>query len=83
MIRRSFALPAELVAQVSDAAPPEYRGNLNATVRAALEEYVRARRRRAFEKEMEEMAADPQVRAVNREIFAAFEPIDGEGLPSA
>jgi hypothetical protein len=80
-VRRSFALPAALVEQVSEAAPPEYRGNLNATVRTALEEYVRNREREAFEREMEEMARDPQIRKVNAEIFREWEAIEGEGLP--
>lgn len=42
--------------------------------------WLRARRR-AFAREMAAMAADPQVRAVNREIFRDMEPLDGECLP--
>lgn len=81
MIRRSFALPAKLVERVSEAAPAEFGSNLNAIVRTALEEYARAREREAFEREMEEMAADPWIRQVNAEIFREFERIEGEGLP--
>jgi hypothetical protein len=82
-VRRSVALPSRLVEQVSEAAPPDVRGNLNAVVRTALEEYVRNRRRAAFESEMAEMAADPQIRAANAEILREFEATDGEGLPPA
>ena len=81
MVRRSFALPAKLVEQVAEAAPPEYRGNLNAVVRTALEEFVRNQRRAAFEREMESMAADPQIRAVSAAIDREFAALDGEGLP--
>lgn len=83
VVRRSFALPVRLVEQVSEAAPPEYRGNLNAVVRTALEEFVRNHRRAAFEREMASMAADPQVRAVNAAIHREFEALEGEGLPPA
>lgn len=82
-MRRSVALPARLVEAVSEAAPPEYRGNLNGIVRTALEEYLRNRRREAFERDMDAMAADPQVRAVNEEIFRSLAPLDGESLPPA
>lgn len=39
------------------------------------------RSRDEFEREMEAMAADPQVRTVNQEIFEAFAALDGECLP--
>jgi metal-responsive CopG/Arc/MetJ family transcriptional regulator len=81
VVRRSVALPRRLVEQVSEAAPEYLRGNVNAIVRTALEEYVRNREREAFEREMEAMAADPQVRAVNEEIFRSFASLDGEALP--
>ena len=57
-----------LVEQLVEAGPPEHRGNLNAVVRTALEQFVRNHRRAAFESEMALMAADPQVRAVNAAI---------------
>jgi len=83
VVRRSVALPTRLVEQVSEAAPPEYRGNLNAVVRTALEEYVRNRRREAFDEEMERMAADPQIRAENEAIHREFEGTLADGLPPA
>ena len=83
VVRRSVALPRRLVEQVSEAAPEYLRGNVNAIVRTALEEYLRNREREAFERQMEAMAADPEVRAVNDEIFRSLEPLDGEALPPA
>jgi Arc/MetJ-type ribon-helix-helix transcriptional regulator len=80
-VRRSFALPAQLVEQVSEAVPPEYGSNANAAVRHALEDYVKRKREADFERRMDEMAADPWIRAVNAEIFRDFERLDGEGLP--
>ena len=81
VVRRSFALPAELIEQVSEAAPPEYGGNLNAIVRNALEEYVRKRDDEAFAREMEEMAADPQMQAITKELNEEFRCTELDGLP--
>jgi hypothetical protein len=39
--------------------------------------------RELFEDELDAMAADPQLRAVNEEIFRSFAPLDGEALPPA
>ena len=83
VVRRSVALPRRLVEQVSEAAPEELRGNVNALVRTALEEYVRSREREAFEREMDAMAADPGMRSVNAEIFRSLGPLDREALPPA
>lgn len=83
VVRRSVALPRRLVEQVSEAAPEELRGNVNAIVRTALEEYVRNREREAFERAMDAMAADPGMRAVNEEIFRSLAHLDGEALPPA
>ena len=82
-VRRSFALPAKLIEQVSEAAPPQYRGNLNAAVRIALEEHVKRKRDDAFERRMDAMAADPWIRQVNAEIFRENEAHEGEEIPPA
>lgn len=82
VVRRSFALPARLVEQVSEAAPEECAGNLNAIVRTALEEYVRRKEDEEFEREMERMAADPQIQAVNAELNHAFRHALMDGLPN-
>jgi len=80
-IRRSFALPAKLIEQVSEAVPPEYGVNPNAAVRHALEEFVARHRREGFRREMEEMAADPWIQRVNAEINAEFRVTELDGLP--
>jgi hypothetical protein len=66
---------------VSEAAPEEYRGNLNAAVRHALEAFVARRAAEAFEREMEEMAADPQIQAITAELNEAFRCTEMDGLP--
>ncbi len=81
VIRRSFALPAELIEQVSEAVPPEYGVNPNAAVRHALEDYLERRKREDFRRKMEEMAADPQIQAINAELNEAFKHTLLDGLP--
>ena len=81
LVRRSFALPARLLEQVSEAAPPEYAGNLNATVRTALEEYVKRHGDAAFEREMALMAADPAIQEINADLNLEFRHTLLDGLP--
>jgi hypothetical protein len=69
------------VEKVSEAAPPEYRGNLNGVVRLALEEFVARRERDAFEREMVEMADEPGFREKVRAMSRDMEGLDDQGLP--
>ena len=62
-VRRSVALPRQLVEAASAAAPPELRQNLNRLVTVALQEFAARRKARAFEEAMAQMAADPAIRA--------------------
>ena len=57
-VRRSVALPRQLVEAASAAAPPELRQNLNRLVTVALQEFAARRKARAFE---EAMAQWPQI----------------------
>lgn len=79
-IRRSVALPADLVDEALKATPADERPSFNALVRRLLEDYVRARRARAFAAAMEEMAHDPAIvresAAINDELSTA----DDDGL---
>ncbi len=81
IVRRSIVLPGDLVKEISQIAPPELRDNFNRLVTTALREYIEIHRTKAFERAMQEMAADPQIQsacnAINRE-FAQFES-DGLG----
>ena len=81
IVRRSVALPRTLVDEVGNIAPVPLRDNFNRLVSTALREYIELHRAKAFERAMQEMAADPQIQAecnaINRE-FAQFES-DGLG----
>jgi hypothetical protein len=79
-VRRSVALPSQLVAEVTGAAPPDLKNNLNRLVIVALDEYVRKRREQAFEEAMARMAADPAIRRENRAIAKEFRAADSDGL---
>lgn len=79
VIRRSIALPRQVIDEVTAAAPAPLRHNFNRLVTIALREFAAKQRSRAFECAMSEMAADPQVRnecdVIERQ-FAKFE-VDG------
>jgi hypothetical protein len=75
IVRRSVALPEQLVREALALAPRESAGNLNRLVAESLAEFIARRKARAFEDEMAAMAADPAIRkecsAINREFQAA------------
>ena len=79
-VRRSVALPGELVAAVRAAVGPELGSNLNRVVRMALEEFVARRRQMDFERQLEAMAADPDIRRENARVSLEFRRADGDGL---
>ena len=57
-VRRSVALPRELMDDVLSVAPPKLKGNLNRLVVVSLRDFVARRRAEAFGQAMAEMAAD-------------------------
>ena len=69
VVRRSFALPEQVLEEAATLAPPDLRANWNRLVRTALEEFIVQRKRERFLGSMIEMSRDPQARAVNREMF--------------
>ena len=79
-VRRSVALPRDLMEDVLSAAPPELKGNLNRLVLISLREFVARRRVEAFEQAMTEMAADPAIRSECAAIAAEFAPTERDGL---
>ncbi len=84
--RQSVALKGSLLREATALAPSELRGNFNRLVTVALEEYVARQREKAFDQEMAEMARDPGIRRVNKEIAEEFAPAELDGLdagPSA
>lgn len=79
-IRRSVALPAELVAKATEAAPSELRDNFNLLVKEALKGYIARRQDEAFAEEMARMARDPDIRRESAAISKEFEITLSDGL---
>jgi hypothetical protein len=79
-IRRSVALPRQLVNEASAVAPPELRQNLNRLVTVALQEFAAKRRARAFEQAIAQMAADPAIQAECAAITKDFNIAEADGL---
>lgn len=79
-VRRSVALPRQLIEDVSAAAPPELRHNLNRLVTVALQEFAARRKARAFEAAMAQMAADPAFQAECASISRSFAIAEADGL---
>jgi len=73
-------LPRNLLEEVSAIAPRDLRQNFNRLVSTALHEFAKSQRARAFEREMEEMASDPQIRAECEAIEREFVPAALDGL---
>jgi hypothetical protein len=80
VVRRSFALPKQVLEEAAELAPPELRGNWNRLVRTALEQFIIQRKRQRFALGMAEMAKDPQALAVDRKISEDFSVADVDGL---
>src|SRR5437773_982462 len=80
-VRRSIALPRQLIDEVTQVAPADLRNNLNRLVTVALRDYVAKKKSQAFEKAMAEMATDPAIRAECLTIGASF--ASSEGAPRA
>lgn len=82
IVRRSFALPRQIVAAATAVAPAELQGNLNRLVTTALQEYTETRKRQTFESAMAAMAADPAIHQVSAELMTAFRTTEADGLPN-
>jgi hypothetical protein len=79
-IRRSVALPRQLINEASAVAPPELRQNLNRLVTVALQEFAAKRKERAFEQAIAQMAADPAIQAECAVIAKDFTVAEADGL---
>ena len=82
-IRRSVALPGDLVEELSALAPAELRGNWNRLVTVALREYAASLRALEFASQMAAMAADPGVQVACATIAEEFSVADLDGLSHA
>ena len=76
-VRRSVALPKDLIEEVQMVAPAELRDNLNRLVIVALQDFAARQRAHAFEEAMAQMAADEQLQgeshAINEDFMVAVE----------
>ncbi len=79
-VRRSVALPRQLVEEASAVAPPELGQNLNRLVTVALQEFAARQKARTFEDAMAQMGVDPAIQiecaAIERDLRIA----EGDGL---
>jgi len=79
-IRRSVAVPRQLIEEIHRVAPPELEGNFNRLVITALRDYSARKKKESFEKEMAHMATDPGIRCVLADISEEFTPAESDGL---
>jgi hypothetical protein len=79
-VRRSVALSRDLVEEALAVAPPELRHNLNRLVATALREFAAGQRKRAIERAIARMAADPAIRAECAAISGEFAGTEADGL---
>jgi hypothetical protein len=79
-IRRSIALPRELVEEVHTLAPPELKTNFNRLVSVALQKFASERKEEVFEEAMARMASDPAIRAECVAISKKFIRTEADGL---
>jgi hypothetical protein len=79
-VRRSVALPRNLVDEVVALAPPEARRNLNRLVTIALREFADRRKAHRFKEAMARMAADPEIRGETAGISREFTICETDGL---
>lgn len=80
VVRRSVALPRQVLADAVGVTAPELRDNFNRLVIVALQEYIRRRREHAFEQSMAEMAADPAIKYESTAVADEFKVAEGDGL---
>ena len=79
-VRRSVALPRQLVEEVSTFISPDQAKNWNRLVITALQEYADRHRRMRFEETIAAMAADPSIRAETKRINKEFRKTERDGL---
>jgi len=79
-VRRSVALPRQLIEEIHHVAPPELKGNFNRLVITALRDYSAKRKIESFENEMAQMATDPGIRRALSDISVEFIRTEYDGL---
>ena len=79
-IRRSVAIPSQLVEEALRSAPKDIRGNFNRLVILTLRQYIASQKAAAFEQAMSQMAADPHISNELAAISKEFEPAGLDGF---
>ena len=79
-VRRSVALPRNLIDEATAVAPPELSQNLNRLVTVALQEFAAKRKTRAFEEAVAQMTADPAIRSECAATERDFSVAEADGL---
>ncbi len=79
-IRRSIALPNELVEELRSIAPPELRDNFNRLVTFILIDFTRRQKKYQFETAMAEMAEDAAIREACSVLSDEFMETETDGL---
>jgi hypothetical protein len=79
-VRRSVVLPASLVQDAMHLIKPKGRLSFNGVVKLALQEMIRMRKKQTLLRELNEMAADPQIQDEYRRIEDDFALWDMDGL---
>jgi hypothetical protein len=79
-LRRSVALPSDLIDEVQALAPPELRDNFNRLVVTALTDFATRRKRERLEMAMAEMASDPAIQKASEGLSKEFAETEGDGL---
>ena len=79
-IRRSIALPNELVEELRAVAPPDLRDNFNRLVTFVLIDFTKRQKKYQFETSMAEMADDPAIREVCSVLSEEFTETENDGF---
>ena len=79
-LRRSIALPEQLVREAVCNAPSDIGDNFSRLVTVALQEHIVRRKSNGFEEAMARMAADPAIQAECRLIEHEFAAAEMDGL---
>jgi len=80
VIRRSVAIPSQLLEEIHKVTEPALRTNFNRMVVTALRDYSARKKEETFENQMARMAADPGIRNEIEQISMEFSITERDGL---
>jgi metal-responsive CopG/Arc/MetJ family transcriptional regulator len=80
VIRRSVAIPSQLLEEIHNVTEPALRTNFNRLVVTALRDYSARKKEEAFENQMAQMASDPGIRSEMEQISMEFSYTEQDGL---